>query len=90
MEIVGRHYFIEGRVQGVFYRDSTRQKALELNLTGWVKNVADGRVECAAFGTIPQLETFEQWLRQGPKLANVSGIKTSEIAAESLNGFDIR
>jgi len=89
MEILGRHYFISGRVQGVFYRHSTRQKALELKLTGWVKNNADGRVECAAFGTLQQLDTFEQWLWQGPSIANVTGVDTSDIAPESLKGFDI-
>lgn len=89
MELLGRHYFISGRVQGVFFRDSTRQKALELKLSGWVKNIDDGRVECAAFGTIQQLESFEQWLRQGPPLANVTGVETSDIALETRRSFDI-
>lgn len=85
----GRHYFITGRVQGVFFRDSTRQKANELGVTGWVKNTVDGRVESVAFGTDEQLEKFEQWLRHGPPMAEVTAIEIQSITSEANQSFVI-
>ena len=63
-----------GRVQGVFYRDSTRREAQRLGLTGWVKNMPDGSVEARLEGTLPQVEEMMRWMREGPPLARVDGI----------------
>lgn len=50
-----RHGLISGRVQGVYYRESTRQEAQRLGVTGWVRNLADGRVECHLEGSVEAL-----------------------------------
>lgn len=57
----GRHYFVSGQVQGVFYRANTKSKAIELGITGWVRNLPDGRVEVLAFGSNEQLDTLSKW-----------------------------
>ena len=64
--------FISGRVQGVFFRDSTRQQAQRLNITGFAKNLADGRVEVLAFGNKIALLQLKQWLHQGSLMASVT------------------
>lgn len=86
----GRHFIIAGKVQGVFYRHSTRIKAQELGLTGWVRNSSQGHVECAAFGTPEQLAHFEAWLWQGPPKATVDLVKCEDIPYEDYDEFDIR
>jgi len=65
------HCLIEGRVQGVFYRASTQQEAIRLQLKGWVKNCPDGKVELVACGDVNHLQEFETWLWQGPEYADV-------------------
>jgi acylphosphatase len=65
------HVFVCGRVQGVFFRDHTRRWASSLNLTGWVRNLADGRVEVLAEGDKKSLEDLVAKLRQGPPAADV-------------------
>jgi acylphosphatase len=66
-----------GRVQGVFYRDSTRKKALELGLVGTVKNQTDGTVQIVAEGDRKKLEALAQWAKQGPPASNVSHLDIS-------------
>ncbi|MGB5278243.1 MAG: acylphosphatase [Gammaproteobacteria bacterium] len=73
-----RHYFVSGRVQGVFYRSSTQRQARSQGLTGWVRNRSDGRVEVLACGDEQQLSIFTKWLEIGPDLAKVTNIKVSE------------
>lgn len=68
-----------GKVQGVFYRASTKAKAKELGLSGWVKNLPDGSVELEAQGTAPNLSKLESWCRQGPTVAEVDQIDSQEI-----------
>lgn len=60
------HLYIEGRVQGVGYRASAQYKAQDLNLTGWVRNLRDGRVEVVAEGEQENIAQFIQWCRKGP------------------------
>ena len=74
-----RHYLVIGKVQGVGYRNYTRKKALQLNLEGWVKNLANGNVEALAKGNEQELETFELILKRGPLLARVSEIQMQEV-----------
>ncbi len=68
------HLIIKGFVQGVFFRASTRETALSLNLTGWVKNLPDGSVEAVFEGPVEKLEQAVQWCRQGPRGASVTGV----------------
>lgn len=83
-------FFIGGRVQGVGYRYSALQEARRLQLTGWVRNLDDGRVELFACGTEVALMELERWLWQGPAGANVTAVTRNSEPRESFNGFDIR
>jgi acylphosphatase len=88
-----RRYLISGRVQGVGFRFFTRQTARELGLTGWVKNLADGRVEAVAVGPEGALDDFEGRLRQGPRSGRVSDVAVSEAAdagSDSFTDFEVR
>lgn len=70
------HLIISGKVQGVYYRLSTKNEALRLNLTGWVRNLNNGDVEVSAFGDENDLKSFLNWCYQGPELSEVKSIKT--------------
>ena len=63
-----------GRVQGVYYRASTQQKAKELGLTGWVRNCSDGTVEVLAQGKRTDLNALMRWCEDGPPLARVQKV----------------
>jgi len=78
---------VTGRVQGVFYRASTRNKAVELNLCGYVRNLIDGSVEVVARGDEISLREFKDWLWLGPMYAKVSNVSCEAIteAAENLS-----
>ena len=65
------HVFVSGRVQAVCFRAMTQLKARELGLVGWVKNLADGRVEAVFDGKKENIEEMLKWLRQGPGLAKI-------------------
>ena len=82
---------ISGRVQGVFFRASTRDEAHRLGLRGWVRNLETGDVEAVAEGDPHAVERFIDWCRQGPRLASVSRVDISEEpSGERLNSFTIR
>lgn len=84
-------FFVSGRVQGVFFRASTRDRAGELGLNGWVKNLADGRVQVLACGEPSALESLSQWLQQGPPRARVETVKREPATIETpASGFEIR
>ena len=79
-----------GKVQGVWFRASTRQKALELGLCGWVRNEADGSVHIEVQGSTEQLEAFKDWCGEGPVHARVDEVKVLEIEDKVLgSGFEI-
>ncbi len=65
---------VYGRVQGVFFRYNTRKKALELGLSGWVRNVPDGTVEILVEGPRDKVERLIDWARVGPPLARVTKV----------------
>lgn len=73
-----KHIHVSGYVQGVSYRESARQEANRLGITGWVKNLDDGRVELKAEGEAEVLERFLAWLYEGPKYARVAGVSVEE------------
>lgn len=70
---------IQGKVQGVFYRKSAAEKAIEIGVTGYVKNQSDGSVYAEAQGTEEQLLAFESWCKRGPQRAIVSHVETTTI-----------
>ena len=69
------HVLIKGRVQGVFFRAATRDEARAWDLAGWVRNLADGRVEALFEGERPALEKMLAWCRQGPPYAYVDHVE---------------
>lgn len=85
-----RHYWVSGRVQRVSYRATTEAKAAELGLTGWVRNLADGRVEAVACGAPSALDAFEIWLWQGPRRAEVTQVEIAAAEPETWLDFHIR
>ncbi len=70
---------VEGLVQGVYYRASTREKAIALGLTGWVRNREDGRVEFEAQGKADEVTELLTWARSGPEHARVDSVSHQEI-----------
>src|SRR5574341_2159455 len=69
------HILVSGKVQGVFFRKSTKNKAQELDITGWVRNLDDGRVEAVFEGEKEKVEKMVEWARKGPDYAEVKDIK---------------
>ncbi len=78
---------ITGKVQGVYYRQSTREKALELGITGEVKNLRDGTVFILATGTKEQLDELTAWCKTGPSRAVVSDITITELPFQEFIHF---
>lgn len=70
--------YISGLVQGVFFRAATRRTAAELNLTGWVRNMEDGRVEAVFEGEGAQIDKMLTWCNVGPPAARVEKVTTAE------------
>lgn len=81
---------MSGRVQGVCFRVSTQEQANSCGLTGWVRNMRDGRVEVMAFGDEQQLEELKQWLKSGPSMAQVIDVESVEVEFQKFEGFSIR
>ena len=84
------HVLVSGEVQGVFFRDFTRREALDHGLSGWVRNLADGRVEAVLEGPRPDVEAVLERLRQGPPRARVADIEHREETPEGIEGFSVR
>jgi acylphosphatase len=81
------HCYVSGKVQGVWFRANTKQEADLLGLTGFAKNLADGRVEVMLSGDRVKVEKMYQWLHQGPKLARVTAVSREELPAQEFEGF---
>ncbi len=85
------HVIVEGRVQGVCFREYTRRQAHQLNLAGWVRNNRDGTVEAIFRGTESDVQAMLDWLRQGSPASKVLNIRTSEVPSEEqYTNFEIR
>jgi len=90
MENIRVNLIIEGRVQGVWFRESTRRQAVALRLTGWVRNRPDGTVEALIEGPEREVEAMVSWCRKGPPSARVTNIRrTSEVWQGEFDAFDI-
>jgi acylphosphatase len=88
---VRAHVFVKGRVQGVFFRDHTRSVASSLGITGWVRNLPDGRVEIVAEGPESAVSSLVAWCREDPGLADVTGVAASyEEPRGEFSGFEKR
>lgn len=83
----GRLFTVKGRVQGVFFRDSTRQVAESLGLTGYAVNLPDGDVEILACGDTAALDQLEAWLHDGPRMAAVVEVVANDTEFRELRGF---
>jgi acylphosphatase len=81
---------VDGRVQGVYFRDSTRREALALGLAGWVRNLPDGRVEAVFEGDSLAVAQAVAWSRTGPPRAMVTSVEEFAENPEGLLGFEIR
>lgn len=91
MSIAASYRFhVRGRVQGVFFRQSTRQRALELQLDGWVRNCDDGSVEGLAHGEPAALDALRDWLRRGPEAARVDALDWQISDETAAPGFVVR
>lgn len=80
---------VGGRVQGVFFRAATREQAVRLGLTGYARNLADGRVEIMACGDAAALGQLRDWLRAGPPRAEVTGIACEPLDYQPMAGFRV-
>ncbi len=80
---------VSGKVQGVYFRQSTKEMAVSLGITGQVKNVADNSVYIIATGTNEQLEQLIAWCRQGPPKAQVTKLAVEELPSRSFGKFSI-
>ncbi|MGI9544468.1 MAG: acylphosphatase [Cyclobacteriaceae bacterium] len=80
---------IQGRVQGVYYRASAQQKALELGLVGWVCNQSDGSVYMEAEGSKEQLNALVAWCKKGPPAARVNEVSYTIGDCKNFEGFKI-
>lgn len=81
-----RRFSVSGRVQGVFFRDSTRRVAEQFGLTGYAKNLPDGTVEVVACGASKQVSRLAAWLEQGPPMASV--VAVDELPAPARQFID--
>ena len=85
------HIFVSGRVQGVFFRENTRKRAKKLGITGWVKNLPDGRVEAVFEGEKSKVEELINRTKKGPMFAKVDELKViSEEYKGEFDNFEIR
>lgn len=80
---------VSGKVQGVWYRDTTRRKAQSLSLTGHAINLPDGTVEVVACGQASQVKTLQEWLWEGSQYSEVSSVACESIEADTFNQFSI-
>lgn len=84
---------VSGRVQGVWFRDSTRKEAMRLGVSGWVRNLPDGAVEAEFYGSVAAVEQVVAWCRKGPPLAHVERVEVQSLPVEEGEtppGFVVR
>jgi acylphosphatase len=84
------HVFVSGRVQGVYYRATTRERAREEGVDGWVKNLDDGRVEAVFEGDRSAVEAMVEWCHTGSPSARVEGVEAEYGDPTGVEGFEIR
>ena len=82
-------FLVSGRVQGVYFRASTREQAQRLQLSGHARNLDDGRVEVLAFGAAQAIEALAQWLEDGPPAARVAAVGRFTHVGQCPDGFEV-
>ena len=87
--VVCRQCWVSGRVQGVYFRGATQRRANELGVTGYARNLPDGRVEVLACGPAEAVANLCEWLWEGPSGARVSGVSCAAVEMEPPGGFTI-
>ena len=80
---------VEGLVQGVYYRQSTKALAIESGINGEVKNKPDGSVQITATGTEDQIQKLIDWCNKGPEMAIVTKVKVEKLPLKTFQGFNI-
>ena len=88
--MIRRRVVAHGRVQGVFFRDTTRRRAQELGVAGWVANRDDGAVEAAFEGDAEAVDAMVELCRRGPGRAEVTELEVADEPPEGLRGFEVR
>ena len=84
---IARRFTVKGRVQGVFFRDSTRRMAQSLGLAGHAINLSNGDVDVLACGDPDAVASLAAWLREGPRMAEVTDVIEHPAGAEMPDGF---
>lgn len=84
------HVLIKGKVQGVGFRASTRRRAKNLELAGWVKNLDSGEVEAVFEGSKESINEMLDWCKKGPSLAKVVDVKVEDEEPEVLESFEVK
>ena len=85
-----KHIYLSGRVQGVGFRAFTRKEASSLGIKGWVKNLADGRVEMKIKGDSSSVKKMIKKVKKGPSFARVDDIEINDEEVENYDRFEIR
>ena len=89
-DTVRAHVHVSGRVQGVYYRASTRDTAAQHGVAGWVRNLDDGRVEAVFEGTAANVEAMVEWCQTGSRAAVVEDVAVTYEPPEGLLAFTVR
>jgi acylphosphatase len=89
-EAIRRRATVHGNVQGVFFRDSTREQAEKHGVNGWVSNRSDGSVEAVLEGPADAVNEVLRFLKEGPSRADVEDVEVSEEEPEGLSSFEVR
>jgi acylphosphatase len=85
-----RHVVVHGRVQGVAFRDATQRQASSRGVAGWVANRRDGAVEAVFEGDPEAVRSMVEFVRNGPRAADVDRVEETEEEPEGLSGFDVK
>ena len=87
---VRRRVLVSGRVQGVWFRESCREQAMAVGVVGWVRNLADGRVEAVLEGPEAAVARVVAWCCEGPRRARVDGVEATAETPVGERGFRVR
>jgi acylphosphatase len=88
-QVIRRRVTVHGRVQGVFFRDTTRRQASSRNVAGWARNTPEGTVEAVFEGEPEAVEAMVEFCRAGPRGARVERIEVAEEEPQGLSGFQV-